>query len=60
MAEIQKVSIPEGMARNLSDDQYENLFEASIIHEKPLLNALGENYRTLLTKEKVIELFKVM
>ena len=47
-------------SKNLSDDQYENLFEASIIHEKPLLNALGENYRKVLTKEKVIELFKTM
>jgi 3-deoxy-alpha-D-manno-octulosonate 8-oxidase len=60
MAEIQKVNVPEGVARNLTDNQYERLYEAAIIHEKPLTNALGENYRALLTKEKVIDLFKAM
>ena len=60
MADIQKVYIPEGVARNLSQDQYEKLYDATIIHEKPLTNALGENYRALLTKEKVIDLFKAM
>jgi len=57
MAEHQGVSIPEGVCRNLTDDQYEQLYASTIIHEKPLTNALGENYKEILTPEKVKELF---
>jgi len=57
MAEHQGVSIPEGVCRNLTDDQYEQLYASTIIHEKPLTNALGENYKEILTPGKVKELF---
>lgn len=60
MVENQSVEIPEGVARDLSDDQYEQLYASTIVHEKPLTNALGEGYRNLLTKERVIEIFKLM
>nr|WP_208019632.1 iron-containing alcohol dehydrogenase family protein [Candidatus Chlorobium masyuteum] len=57
MAERQGVSIPEGVCRNLTDDQYERLYSATIIHEKPLTNALGEDFKDILTPWKVRELF---
>ncbi|MEI7707012.1 MAG: iron-containing alcohol dehydrogenase family protein [Chlorobium sp.] len=57
MAERQGVSIPEGVCRNLTDDQYERLYAATIIHEKPLTNALGEHFKDILTRWKVRELF---
>lgn len=60
MVEKQGVHIPEGVASNLSDEQYEQLFASTVIHQKPLTNALGENYREVLTKEKVVEIFKAM
>jgi 3-deoxy-alpha-D-manno-octulosonate 8-oxidase len=60
MVEQQNVDIPEGVARDLSDDQYEQLFASTVIHQKPLTNALGEKYRDTLTKEKVIEIFRAM
>lgn len=60
MAEKQKVEIPKGICRNLSDNQYEQLYASTVVHEKPLTNALGENYKEVLTKKKVIELFKRM
>lgn len=60
MVEKQKIDIPEGVARSLSDEQYEQLFESTVIHQKPLTNALGESYREILTKEKVLEIFKSM
>jgi len=60
MASRQGVSIPEGVCRNLTDDQYERLYLATIIHEKPLTNALGENYKDILTPMKVKELFLLM
>jgi 3-deoxy-alpha-D-manno-octulosonate 8-oxidase len=60
MVERQEVAIPEGVARNLTDEQYEQLYASTVIHQKPLTNALGENYRDILTKEKVVEIFKAM
>jgi 3-deoxy-alpha-D-manno-octulosonate 8-oxidase len=60
MAESQNVNIPIGVARELSSEQYEQIFESTVIHEKPLTNALGENFRQILTKEKVVEIFKKM
>jgi len=60
MVDRQKVEIPEGICRNLSDEQYEQLYASTVIHEKPLTNALGDNYRSILTKDKVINLFEAM
>ena len=60
MARIQNVSIKKGLAKNLTESQYEALYNATIIHEKPLFNALGADFRDILTKEKVKEVFKKM
>ena len=60
MAERQRVSIPEGLCRNLDEATYKSLYDASTMHQKPLTNALGENYKSVLTLEKVTDLFKKM
>ena len=60
MVEKQEIFIPEGICANLTDSQYEQLYKATIIHEKPLTNALGGNFKSILSKEKVIEIFKKM
>lgn len=56
----QKIDLPTGICRNLTDAQYNALYEASIVHEKPLINKLGPGYREILTRENVIERFKRM
>ena len=58
--EVQKVDIPAGIARNLTDDQYESLYRSTVIHEKPLANALGSDFLSVLTKDKVVDIFKRM
>jgi len=60
MVEKQNVVIPEGICRDLTDEQYEQLYASTVIHEKPLTNALGESFKSILTKEKVIDLFQSM
>lgn len=60
MAEKQKVLIPKNVCKNLTNEKYEVLYNSTIIHEKPLSNALGENFKKILTLEKVIEIFKRM
>ena len=52
--------VPEGVARNLSDAQYKALYDSTVIHAKPLTNALGPDFLNTLTFEKVVELFKKM
>ncbi|MBU1996616.1 MAG: iron-containing alcohol dehydrogenase [Candidatus Omnitrophica bacterium] len=58
MMEKQKVSLPTGLCSKLDQKIYEKLYSSSIIHEKPLTNALGAEFKTILTKEKMISLFK--
>lgn len=58
--EKQKVVIPTGIAKNLSDLQYKALYDATIVHEKPLTNALGSNFKDVLTFDKVVSMFQKM
>jgi 3-deoxy-alpha-D-manno-octulosonate 8-oxidase len=60
MVKKQKVSIPMGVCKNLTQDQYDQLYRATIIHEKPLANALGREFRNILTPEKTKEIFQAM
>jgi 3-deoxy-alpha-D-manno-octulosonate 8-oxidase len=60
LVDNQNIVIPRGICEKLSQEQYDNLFKSTIIHEKPLTNALGENFKNILTKDKVIEIFQRM
>jgi len=60
MAEKQNVTIPKGIASDLDTETYQKLYDSTIIHEKPLSNALGDNFKEVLTFEKVTEIFKRM
>lgn len=60
MAEKQQVEIPRGVASQLTDSQYQQLYDSTVIHEKPLSNALGDGFKEILTLEKATELFKKM
>jgi 3-deoxy-alpha-D-manno-octulosonate 8-oxidase len=56
----QKVSLPVGVCANLSDEQYQRLVAATVVHAKPLTNALGSNFRDVLTDARVTEIFRRM
>lgn len=60
MAERQRAKVPEGICRNLDEADFKALYDASIMHQKPLTNALGENYKSILTLDKVTDMFKKM
>ena len=44
----------------LSNQEYKLLYQSTIIHEVPLKNALGENFKKILNYDFVIEIFKKM
>ena len=57
MADRQGANIPENVCKYLDDEQYVRLYASTLIHQKPLTNALGENYEHILTRQKVKEIF---
>lgn len=56
----QGITLKKGICANLTDEQYNQLYDASIVHEKPLMNKLGPRYKEILTRENVIDRFKRM
>jgi len=60
MVDKQGIEIPKNICKNLTDTQYDQLYASTVIHEKPLTNALGDNFKDILTKEKVINVFQAM
>jgi 3-deoxy-alpha-D-manno-octulosonate 8-oxidase len=60
MLERRQVSLPKGVCANLSEQDYDTLYEGTIVHENSLANRLGPDFKKLLTKENVIERFKRM
>jgi 3-deoxy-alpha-D-manno-octulosonate 8-oxidase len=57
LARLQNISIPDRVCSNLKQSQFDDLYDATIIHEKPLINALGPEFKSILTREKVSEIF---
>ena len=60
MLAANKVSLPTGLCRDLTDAQYKALYDSTIIHAKPLANALGDDFQSILTLDKVVEIFQRM
>jgi len=54
----QGVELPKGITARLNEEGFDRLYKSSIIHEKPLINALGEDFKKILTRSKVIEIFE--
>ncbi|NVJ91192.1 MAG: iron-containing alcohol dehydrogenase [Methylocystaceae bacterium] len=60
MLEKQSIKLPTGLCANLTDKQHQNLYDATIVHEKPLMNALGDDFKKTLTPSTVRRIFERM
>lgn len=60
MLRIQGIVLPRGITAGLSEDQHDRLYRATVVHEKPLRNALGDRFSNILTRERVRDLFQRM
>ncbi|MBQ7618338.1 MAG: iron-containing alcohol dehydrogenase [Desulfovibrio sp.] len=60
MLEKQHIDLPKGICQGLSQEQFKALYEASIVHEKPLSNRLGPNFKEIFTLENLTERFSRM
>jgi len=58
--EKSKVRIPNSICSGLTNAQFVALYQATIVHEKPLINALGPEFKNTLTEIHVRELFERM
>ena len=56
----QNVTIPKDICKGKSENEFKQLYNATIIHEKPLTNALGNDFREILTPGKVRDIFSRM
>ena len=48
MASRQNIEVPSGICSELNDDDYLALYNATVIHQKPLTNALGVDFKSLV------------
>lgn len=60
MMEAQDINLPMNICADLDAEQHQALHDATVIHEKPLINALGDNFRDVLSPEKVASIFARM
>ena len=62
MADKQNIKIPtlKKYVEKIDEDTFKRLYDSTIIHEKPLSNALGENFKEILSYDKVKEIFSKM
>ncbi len=60
MMQKQNIVLPQNITRGMSDADMDRMIEMAFRMEKPLTNALGKNWRNILTREKVVELYKRM
>ena len=56
----QNVELPSGVCAGLTDEQFERLVAATVVHAKPLTNALGADFRSVLNDQRVIDIFRRM
>lgn len=54
------IKIPRDVCSHLNDAGHRALYESTMVHEKPLTNALGEKFRKTLTPDRVREIFEAM
>ncbi len=60
MMKRQKVELPKGLCQNSGPEELRRLMNASLIHEVPLTNALGADFKTKLNEDLVFSFFKRM
>lgn len=60
MMDRQGISLPENVCGNLTDAQWQGLYDSTVVHEKPLINALGDDFKSILTTERVRDIFARM
>ena len=60
MIKKHNIVLPKNIIAKVTPEMMEKMVGMTLLMEKPLTNSLGENWREILTREKIIELYKKM
>ena len=60
MVDRNGIEIPSNITVDLEDADYDRLYNATVIHDKPLVNALGAEFKSELTPVRVRSIFERM
>ena len=60
MIKLHGIKLRKNLTRNIDEKSLDIMVNATLLMEKPLYNALGPNWRTIFTKEKIIDLYLKM
>lgn len=60
MLDLHNIELPKNICKEMNDDAINRMIEMTLRMERPLTNALGENWKNILTKEKIRELYLKM
>ena len=58
MVEKNKIDIPQGICKGLSDDQFEKMIDVSMVMKPLWENALGKDWEKIMTREKLRKLYE--
>ena len=54
------ITLPKNVCKNLSYDAIERMIDMTLKMERPLTNALGSNWKNVLTRSKIKEIYNKM
>jgi len=54
------IELPKNLTKDLSDEQFEKMTDISLVLEPLWENALGKNWKQIITRDKIKSLFKQM
>ena len=57
-ADMHGICIPTGLCFDATDIILSKLYDSMMVHKKPLVNALGNDYEKTLTRQYVYEIFR--
>lgn len=55
-----KIVLPENVCTNINEETLNRMVDTTYRMEKPLINALGHNFKDILTPDKIKALYKLM
>jgi 3-deoxy-alpha-D-manno-octulosonate 8-oxidase len=58
MVEKNKIDIPQGICKGLTDDQFEKMIDVSMVMKPLWENALGKDWEKIMTREKLRKLYE--
>ncbi|WP_299111536.1 iron-containing alcohol dehydrogenase family protein [uncultured Winogradskyella sp.] len=54
------IQLPQGVCADLEQDQFDKMIDVALSLEPLWENAIGKNWKTVITREKLLELYKKM